>query len=91
MKNPSKQRASASRKCGEHAHHKLRISLKKLENQRWRHRYGAGLDLKDQAAASTKVQNYWRERGFREIGKTGSMLMSPDDLDEAGIINEMTR
>jgi hypothetical protein len=62
-----------------------------FEEKKWRRRYGAGLDLKDEAAALTKVQDYWRELGFREIGKTGFMLMSPDDLDEAGIIDEMTR
>jgi len=62
-----------------------------FEEEKWRRRYGGGLGLKDQPAAFTKVQNYWRELGFREIGKTGFMFMSPDDLDEAGIIDEMTR
>ena len=57
------------------------------ENPQWRLRYASGLEG-DEASATAKLKNYWKQLGFKEIGQTGFMILTTEDFDSTGIFED---
>jgi hypothetical protein len=57
------------------------------ENPQWRRQFGPGLGG-NQVTALARLKDYWRQLGFREIGKTGFMLLVSDEFETAEVFHE---
>jgi hypothetical protein len=57
------------------------------EDPQWQFRFGAGLQG-DEATATAKLKNYWRQLGFKEIGKTGFLVLAMESFDPTGIFDD---
>jgi hypothetical protein len=58
------------------------------ENAQWQRRYGPGLGGDDQKTSTSKLKDYGRRLGFREMGKTRFMLLVADEFEATEVFDE---